>query len=168
MSDDKAKMAAHATFTAYLESRRLRNTPERFYILDKVMGMPGSFEVDAVCGDMDDETYRVSRATVYNTLSLLVDCGILRCCPHTGRRIRYEKATGASGRIQLVCSHCGKTKDLRDADLFRQINARRFSAFHAVGFTITVYGICSRCMRRNKKESIITKNTESTVRIKKQ
>jgi len=162
----KTKAPAYATFAAFIENRGLRKTPERFHILDQIMAMPGQFEA----GDLTvgDGGYRVSRATVYNTLSLLSDCGLIRRCPRTGTRIRYERVSAATGHFQLVCSQCGRIKEVKDADLFRQINAKRYSAFHAKGFTLTVNGICSNCMRRNKKESTITTNRESTVLRKKQ
>ena len=168
MSEDKTKASAHTSFAAYIESRGLRKTPERFHILYQIMDMSGPFEADDLMRLFEQEAYRVSRATVYNTLSLLSDCGLIRRCPRTGTRIRYERVSAVASRFQLVCSQCGKIKELKDADLFRQINAKRYSAFHAAGFTLTVNGICSRCMRQNKKKSIITTNTESTVLRKKQ
>lgn len=78
MSDTKAKSSARAVFTDYLEERRLRKTPERFFILDRVMEMKDHFLVEDLCAVLDQESYHVSRATVYNTLDRLEDCGLVR------------------------------------------------------------------------------------------
>lgn len=168
MSDEKTRMAAYSALTEFLERKRLRKTSERFHILDKILSMPGQFEVEDICKVMADDAYRVSRATIYNTLSLFDECGLIRRCPSTDTRARYERAAYATSRFQLVCLQCGKIKDVKDAELARQISARRYSAFHPSEFSLMVYGICSKCMRQNKKRTINTTNTESTVRIKKQ
>lgn len=155
MSDDKARAAAHLTLTAFLEKKRLRKTSERFFILDKVMSMTGPFGADALMEAIGNDAYLVSRATVYNTLSLLTECGLIRRIPHTGTRLRYERVACISNRFQLICSQCGKIKEVKDAELIQQINARRYSTFHPSEFTLTIYGICSRCMRQNKKDKLI-------------
>jgi Fur family ferric uptake transcriptional regulator len=144
--------AAHSTLTAFLNEKRLRKTTERFHILDKILGMPIRFTVDDLNKAIADDTYRLSRATVYNTLSILTDSGIIRQCPHTGTSTRYERASGSTDRFLIVCSQCGRTKEVKDPELARQIHARRYSAFHPSSFTLSIYGICSRCMRKNRKE----------------
>ncbi len=155
MSDDKIKTSARAIFTEYMKTRKLRKTPERYAILDKVFDMTDHFFIESLYSSLEADTYHVSRATVYNTMELLIDCGLVRRHQFGNKQAQYEKVAtnGIGNHHHLVCTQCGKIKEVKDLELIKHINSHRYPTFHTTYFALYVYGVCSRCMRRNKKKT---------------
>ena len=63
-------------FTQFLETGRYRKTPERFAILNKILSFNSVFSIEKLCFELENESYHVSKATVYNNFDLLVEAGI--------------------------------------------------------------------------------------------
>ena len=78
MTDEKAKLAAMATFTQYMQMHRMRKTPERYAIMEKVFDTVSHFSIDSLHTLVESDGYHVSRATVYNTIELLIEAGLVR------------------------------------------------------------------------------------------
>ncbi|MDE6308724.1 MAG: transcriptional repressor [Muribaculaceae bacterium] len=153
MIDEKSRAAAHATLTAYLNTQKMRRTPERFAILDKALDMPDHFTIDSLWEALTADNYLVSRATVYSTLKLLCESCIVRRHNFEGRVSCYEKAiTPTVNHQHLICTECGKVREVRDPELMRLLESRRYSTFHPGYFAIYAYGICNRCAKRRRKK----------------
>ena len=78
MNEDKRKGLAREALSIYIAEHHLRSTPERSAVLDKVLEMPSRFTVDELITAMEGGDFRVSRATVYNSVGLFAQAGIVR------------------------------------------------------------------------------------------
>ena len=78
MPEEKSKETVKQLFIQFLESRNLRKTPERFAILEKIYTTTQHFDVETLYEAMIQNGYRVSKATVYNTIDLLLEANLVR------------------------------------------------------------------------------------------
>lgn len=153
MNEEKRRVAAEEKLTHYLAQHQMRRTPERFAILDKVLTFRGHFLVESIYLSLTEDGYHVSRATVYNTVKLLEDCGIVRRLHiSNGSADEFECRDDRTNHLHLVCSRCGKVKEVKDAELSRMLALRKYPAFVMTGFDLYVSGICARCRGGGRKK----------------
>ena len=144
--------------TAFLEGKRLRKTPERYAILDKVLELSAHFDIMSLYREMEQDAYHVSRATIYNTMELLVECGLVRKHQFGNRHAQYEKVLDATNHHHLMCTECGKIKEVKDTELIKYMNLRKYPSFSTQYFAHYMNPISSRSARPNKNPTQHNKN----------
>ena len=111
---EKTKQQVRELFTTYLEQNQQRKTPERYAILDEIYSSKAHFDVDELFLKMKTRNYHVSRATVYNTLDLLVESGLVKRHQFGQNTSHYEQAFGYKQHDHLICNHCKKVFEFCD------------------------------------------------------
>lgn len=136
-------------FNDYLDAHNLRRTAERYAILHRIMNINGHFTIEELQQMLEIDGFRVSRSTVYNTVELLIDAKMLRRHVFEAMQAQYERIT--LPHTHLICTSCGKVKEVKDQNFAAFMNARRFNAFNIDHYSLYVYGTCSTCARKLKR-----------------
>jgi Fur family transcriptional regulator, ferric uptake regulator len=97
-----------AVFRRYLHQENLKFTPERAMILDAVLRKEGLFEPEQLIDGLKGLGHKVSRATIYRTLSHLQDAGILKQVFFDNKQSYYEVIAGRQTHDYLICVTTGK------------------------------------------------------------
>lgn len=114
MSNDQIKDEVRQKFITFLEQNEQRKTPERFAILDEIYNNKEHFDVETLFEHMKKRNYRVSRATVYNTLDLLLDCGLVIKHQFGKNLARFERAYGFRQHDHMICNYCNNILEFCD------------------------------------------------------
>ena len=91
-----------------------QSTAAAFAILEEIYRRNDHFDAEALYIHMKNQSYRVSRATVYNTLELLVNCDLVKRHQFGKNLALYEKSYGYKQHDHLICEDCGKVVEFCD------------------------------------------------------
>jgi len=161
-------------FAKFLKREGLKNTPERHIVLECIARMEEHFDVDRLCAQLYTENSRISKATVYRTVELLVKGGFIKRVIYGERQARYEWNYQVKYHEHLICVNCSFIFEFYNPELERM----KGSIAEALGFRpkeslVEIRGICKRYERDgaceyhdlSQKRNELTRGTNRIVRL---
>jgi len=147
-------------FEEYLQSRGLRQTGQRRFLVEQVFSTHEHFDADALIEQLPrkGEDNYVSRPTVYRTLKEFVDAGLLRSFQLDGRTV-YEHDYGYPQHDHFYCTKCRSLIEFQSEELIRLRDAVAADQnFRVSSHRLIIQGVCQACSkirRKKRKQDLI-------------
>ena len=133
-------------FSEYLESRRLKNTPHRRFVLKSFLEGEGHRSVEDVYRAVREKNSTIGYTTVYRAMKLLVDSGLARSVDLADGVTRYEPLYNHSHHDHLICTECGASIEFFNAEIEKaQDMASARLGFKVFDHRLQIYGLCKDC-----------------------
>jgi Fur family ferric uptake transcriptional regulator len=141
-------MKAQNKFIEYLKKHDLKNTPERMVILHEVMKLDNHFEAENLLEHIKSINIRVSRASIYRTLDLLVHCGLVNKINFDNTCFYYETTMNKTSHDHFICTECGRIIEFYFSEI-EDIHEKVIDKYELeiIEYAHQIYGKCKSCIQ---------------------
>jgi Fur family ferric uptake transcriptional regulator len=136
-------------FTEFLKRRGLKTTRERTALFEEIFSTHLHFDAEDLVSRMRERGKKISRATVYRTLDLLYECGLVGRVRLNEEKYRYERQMQGEHHDHLVCTVCGKIIEFVEPkiEVLQEDICTRYG-FYPTSHSHQIRGICADCRER--------------------
>ena len=136
---------AHEEFTEFLRTDKHRITPERFEVLDFALTNSEHYTADELYLKMKEAKSNISRATVYNSLELLVKCKMLAKRNFGENKTLYESSYNKRNHVHLICKVCAEILESDNAQVAKLVSEiSKNNNFKNESFQFNILGECKK------------------------
>lgn len=141
---------AREIFIELLKKDGLRLTRQRDALLEAVFATHRHFSAEDLHRDLEQSGHSVSIATIYRSLNLLVEGGLIQGLDVGNGRVLYEHTLGHQHHDHMVCVDCGKITEFVSPEIEAlQEEAAKAHKFNVVAHSLKLFGYCSNCNKKH-------------------
>ncbi len=138
-------------FNSFLQSKGLKLTSERLTIFNEALATEGHFEADDLLVILKQRGRKTSRATIYRTLEILAESGVLRKVYLGSAAIHFEKISDKPRYDHMICQKCGARIEFHQPELLKlQANLVDEYKFEVKDYCYQIFGLCKNCIEDNR------------------
>jgi Fur family ferric uptake transcriptional regulator len=133
-------------FREFIRNKGFRNTPEREQVIKAIFSSHDHFDVDELHLKVRRQDEKISKATIYRTIPLLLECGLIQEAYFEDGHMHYEHIYGHEHHCHLRCLDCGKVLEFAEEAMKEtEERLREHYDFLVTGHKLDVYGYCPKC-----------------------
>ena len=136
-------------FRRYVKKTGLRNTPEREIIIQEIFSMHDHFDVDSLYLRLRNKKNNISKASIYRTIPLLIESGLIREVFFEDGHMHYEHIYGHEHHCHFRCLDCKMVIDFKQDDVgYIQKKFSKHYGFEVTGHKLELFGYCNNCLKQ--------------------
>ena len=145
-----------AIFEKYLRAQGLKLTSARLDVLNLVFADHSHFTADELHDRCRRQGLRVSKATLYRTLAILLDCKLLAAHDFGQDAKYYEHIFGHRHHDHMYCECCRRIFEFRSESIEElQDKAALEAGFHSQRHSLTIFGVCADCAATREGQALL-------------
>lgn len=150
MDTDKKFEGAKAILDEYIESHKMRHTLEREVVLKVILNTVGHHTADEIQA-LTPDNYKINRVTIYSTLDLFAELGLVYCHPTIKGAALYENAYKVEPHSHYICTECREIHDLHDTSITNVAMQAKTPRFTKERSSTYIYGVCTKCKAKKAR-----------------
>lgn len=136
-------------FRAFIKAKGLKYTPEREEILREILNFKEHFDTEEIYLRLKSKGQKISKASVYRTIPILIEAGLIQEVYRHGGRAYYEVTLEKSPHLHFICVKCKKVDEVGGDELLQVITKEKEKkGFSPLTYHLEIFGICKNCKER--------------------